>query len=68
MVIMIMPVTDCQSGFSPGRIIQLRITPETGTTNFHIFSSDTFTSGFLSNEYQMENPAAGMSASHIHAR
>lgn len=52
------PEMETQSGDSSGRIIQLKIAPETGIRNFHILSSDTFTVGLRSNVFQMVMAAA----------
>lgn len=66
-VIINIPTTEGMSGLTSGNNNQLNTHPVTGTTNFHIFSSDTFTVGFLSKVYHMLNPAAGIIANHIRA-
>ncbi len=52
------PAIDAISGVSSGIMSQLRIAPETGTRNFQVFNSETFTPGRLSRVNQMAKAAA----------
>lgn len=58
---------DGTSGFSLSKIIQLKIAPETGIRNFHIFKTETFTPGRFSKTYQMEMAAADKKLSQANA-
>lgn len=58
------PEIDSQSGYSSGMMIQLRMAPETGTKNFQVFSSDTFTPGRCSKPNQIVKAAADRKLSH----
>ena len=55
---MIIPVMESASGFSPGNRIQLKMAPESGIRNFHRFRSETFIPGLLSRVIQIEMPTA----------
>lgn len=54
MAVMVIPAIDTRSGDSFGISIQLKIAPNTGIINFHMFKAETFTSLRCNRKFQIE--------------